>query len=318
RGRRSNFGDATFDRSRYAFAFVDEYDREATGGGFVECSSLQSRNVPDFKKPQPVTPGDEAQQATTAIKVKRGNQLTRHDEEETAREKHRLSQQRYRQKQYDLAVKLEKDTCRLREEVKMLENKRRAVLLKAPGTDTAVWVAAIEYFRLFRHGLPSSGPDSVAESIPCVQLAFAQATMAPDVVHNSGVGVEAMMRSWRRLSNWFEDAELELDRLEKGIDGSIVATTITSITINETTVRYVFPQLHDSGGISRKRRSTQKLLGQRIVMHGVIRFEWDSGFGRLTSLVGHSDLLTPVLQLLGNVEDACFVFEKSLARPDFG
>ncbi|KAG6948252.1 hypothetical protein JG687_00015593 [Phytophthora cactorum] len=104
-----------------------------------------------------------------------------------------------------------------------------------------------------------------------------------------------MMRSWRRLSNWFEDAELELDRLEK-----------------------VFPQLHDSGGISRKRRSTQKLLGQRIVMHGVIRFEWDSGFGRLTSLVGHSDLLTPVLQLLGNVEDACFVFEKSLARPDFG
>ncbi|KAF1786021.1 hypothetical protein GQ600_18769 [Phytophthora cactorum] len=56
-----------------------------------------------------------------------------------------------------------------------------------------------------------------------------------------------MMRSWRRLSNWFEDVELELDHLEK-----------------------VLMDLHDSRGISRKRRSrlTQKLLGQRIVMHG--------------------------------------------------
>ncbi|KAG6950152.1 hypothetical protein JG687_00014427 [Phytophthora cactorum] len=106
-----------------------------------------------------------------------------------------------------------------------------------------------------------------------------------------------MMRSWRRLSNWFEDVELELDHLEK-----------------------VLMDLHDSRGISRKRRSrlTQKLLGQRIVMHGVIRFEWHSGFGRLKSLVGYSDLQTPLLRLLGDVEDVCFVFEKSLARPDLG
>ncbi|KAG6958002.1 hypothetical protein JG687_00009625 [Phytophthora cactorum] len=226
-----------------------------------------------------------------------------------ARERHRLSQQRYRKKRYSHMAKLESETCKLREEIKMLEHKHRAVISSAPAAET-VWKVAIEYFRLFRHGLPLKGNDSTA-------LDFVQDMMAPDVIHNSGCGAEAMIRSWRRLSNWFEDVELKFERLEKSAEGSIVATTTTSITINEVTVRNVFPRLHNSRNHKGRSRQTQKLLGQRIVMHGSTRFEWDSAFDRVTSVVGHSDLLTPMLRLLGNVEDVTIAFEDSRVRPDF-
>ncbi|KAF1785923.1 hypothetical protein GQ600_3296 [Phytophthora cactorum] len=70
------------------------------------------------------------------------------------------------------------------------------------------------YFGYFATVFPLVAPIPSQSRYP-VFIGLCPSYNAPDVVHNSGVGVEAMMRSWRRLSNWFEDAELELDRWRK-------------------------------------------------------------------------------------------------------
>ncbi|KAG3143633.1 hypothetical protein PC128_g24546 [Phytophthora cactorum] len=55
-----------------------------------------------------------------------------------------------------------------------------------------------------------------------------------------------------------------------------------------------------------------KLLGQRIVARGSTRFDWGTGDDRVTSIISESDMLTPMLLILGNLEDVSKVFEKSL------
>ncbi|ETL39762.1 hypothetical protein L916_08933 [Phytophthora nicotianae] len=126
-----------------------------------------------------------------------------HAEEPTERERHRLNEQRRRKKRINLEVKLKNDFCQLQREIKILECKRCAVLLRTRATDI-VWEVAAEYFRLFHHGLHSNGHDTVAALTPCVQLDFVPETMSSDVVHNSGRGAEAMMKSWHSFLNWFE------------------------------------------------------------------------------------------------------------------
>lgn len=52
-------------------------------------------------------------------------------------------------------------------------------------------------------------------------------------------------------------------------------------------------------------------------MHGSTRFEWDGVYGDVTHVVAQSDMLTPLLHLLGNLEDVSRVFEGALISPDF-
>ncbi|KAG6614078.1 uncharacterized protein IUM83_09997 [Phytophthora cinnamomi] len=135
--------------------------------------------------------------------------------------------------------------------------------------------------------------------------------MTSDVVFNSGRGPGAMAKSWKCLSLWFKDVEFELEGLQKGLKGSLVATTTTSVTITERTLRNVFPHLSCDSSLG------MKLAEQRVVMRGSLRFEWDSALGRICCVMAQSDMMTPMLQLLGSLDDVSKVFERSLISPDF-
>ncbi|ETP37234.1 hypothetical protein F442_14949 [Phytophthora nicotianae P10297] len=52
-------------------------------------------------------------------------------------------------------------------------------------------------------------------------------------------------------------------------------------------------------------------------MLGSIRFEWDAINGQVTSVSTESDMLTPMLHLLGNLEDVSRVFADALLSLDF-
>ncbi|EGZ08632.1 hypothetical protein PHYSODRAFT_435313, partial [Phytophthora sojae] len=243
--------------------------------------------------------------------------------EERQRELRRMRQIRYRQKKYDLNMKLEEDTVQLREEVEQLEQRRRTIAAAVP-TNQSMWDVVLKYFQVFRYGVqerasiqePTSGPG--ASSSP--QLEFVLATMTKDVVFNSCRGSEAIMKAWKCQTLWFKDFELELESLVKVSGSSLVATTTTNFTIVDRTLQNVFPHLSEKNGFRSAGlgpRVAKTLLGERVTVRGSVRFEWDGFLGRVTMITTQSDLLTPILRLLGNLEDVSYVFEWALVSPEF-
>ncbi|ETP39749.1 hypothetical protein F442_12839 [Phytophthora nicotianae P10297] len=213
--------------------------------------------------------------------------------EERQRELRRMRQVRYRKKKYDLARRLEEGTNKLREEVNELELRRRAISV-------------------------ASVADSVAPSD--AQLNFLLSNMSEDVVFNSRCGAEAIMQVWRCQSLWLKDFELELRGLNKHSGNTLKATMTTSFIVSNRTLEKVFPHLSDKNGDRSgiwKSRIANALLGRRIIAHGSTYFEWDPVLGRVSSMTTQADLLTPVLRLLGYVEDVAVVFEKAIVSPDF-
>lgn len=231
------------------------------------------------------------------------------------REIRRLRQIRYRKKKDDYANTLEEETRQLQQQIEKLEQRRRSIAEAVP-TEKTLWNVVVEYFRLFRYGLREPMPARQTQEIqPCAQLDFLRATMAPDVLFNAGRGVESIMRNWKYFTLWFLDVEIELNGLKKGGPDSLIASITTSFTITERSLMTVFPHLCTPEARSQRGRDglpLAKLLGQRITMRGLTRFDWDAGYGRVTSVISESDMLTPTLRILGSLEDVSRVFEKSL------
>ncbi|KAG6948340.1 hypothetical protein JG687_00015542 [Phytophthora cactorum] len=109
------------------------------------------------------------------------------------------------------------------------------------------------------------------------------------------------------------DVELELESLDRDNTEALVATTVT---ITEHTLRNVFPHLHDRSDVVMLKLA-EKLQGQRISMHDTTRFLWDPAFRRIPSVIAQADMLTPMLRLLGSLENVSHVFEGALISPDF-
>ncbi|CAI5718120.1 unnamed protein product [Peronospora destructor] len=228
------------------------------------------------------------------------------------REIRRLRQIRYRRKKEEYTASLEEGNHKLRREIEQLQERHRAISAAVPSEKTP-WNVVVEYFRFFRFGYQNPTPtrELSKDMQPSAQLNFLQATMAPDVVFNAEHGVESIMTNWEYFTLWFQDVEIELNGLVKSGMGSFVASTTTSFTITERSLDQIFPSLI-------KCRDTEgsllgpKLLGQRIVMRGSTRFDWDNSYGRVVSVISESDMLTPMLNILGCLEDVSQVFERSL------
>ncbi|KAG6614079.1 bZIP transcription factor 1 [Phytophthora cinnamomi] len=271
--------------------------------------AVSSSGAAQYTKPEPQFKGGEQQKQ---VMIEWANSQRDHQ-----REIRRLRQIRYRKKKDDYANSLEEETRVLEQQIEKLEQRRRSVAEAVP-TEKTLWNVAVEYFRLFRYGLrePMLARQTAQDIQPCAQLDFLRSTMAPDVLFNAGRGVEAIMRNWKYFTLWFLDVEVELDGLKKGGADSLIASITTSFTITERSLMTVFPHLctvearrcRGSDG----RSLADKLLGRRITMRGLTRFDWDAGYGRVTSVISESDMLSPMLRILGSLEDVSRVFEKSL------
>ncbi|POM57941.1 BZIP transcription factor [Phytophthora palmivora] len=134
--------------------------------------------------------------------------------------------------------------------------------------------------------------------------------MAPDVTDGIVCGVEALLEHWKLVSQYFSDVNVELKRLEEVAPDSLLATTVVSVTITDNTLCQVFPHLVGEGG--RVSPLGEKLRNQRVVLRGSVRFDWDASMGRVLRHESKVDGLTPVLQLLGGLEDVATVFDKAL------
>ncbi|GMF29882.1 unnamed protein product [Phytophthora fragariaefolia] len=243
------------------------------------------------------------------------------------RELRRMRQIRYRKKKENYMLSLEEETRQLRNEVEQLEQRRRSVLVVIPAKESA-WSVVAEYFRLFHYGMSELGLPSTfastssASEQPSAQSDFLRMSMTPDVTFNAERGVEAMLKSWSCISRWFTGVEMVLERLEKDALGALVANTLTSVTITVQTLRIVFPHLNTRNTHSRYLGGTasslaERLVDQTIIMRGVTRFEWDPAHCRVVSVESESDMISPMLHLLGSLEDVSRVFSSALITPAF-
>ncbi|GMF09964.1 unnamed protein product [Phytophthora lilii] len=152
-------------------------------------------------------------------------------------------------------------------------------------------------------------------------LDFLHASGSPDVELGTMQGFTALARSWRVLSHLFPDIHVQLYRVEQTAlsTDSLLASTTTTITITANTLYDVFPHLVDDTDDEDENcaRIALKLLGQRLRMDGSVWFDWDRSSRRVVRLYSQADMLSPLLQLRGNLEDVSITFSKALVTPDF-
>ncbi|KAG6623330.1 uncharacterized protein IUM83_06265 [Phytophthora cinnamomi] len=243
---------------------------------------------------------------------------------ELRRQRNRMHQAKHKMKQQKKVLDLEININQLRDEIQQLKM-RKEVISAGVSTNTTVWSVAAEYFRLFRNGFkgpmltlqPSaSNPSSLSALQPRESFAqrdFFIATMADDVAGDTGFGVECLLENWRQLSTYHEDMEIELVRLDVGSDDDLVATVRSATTLSEKALRHGFPHLFENGEWT---SLGLRLLGKRLVMSGAVSFAWNEDKGRVASLQYSVDMLTPMMHLLGNLEDAARVFARANVTPE--
>lgn len=215
------------------------------------------------------------------------------------RARRKIIQQRHQKKKARMAEELIDYVPKLREEVEKLELRHNC--LKARVAKDSVWSVISEYFRLFKHGLPR------LETSRAEAIVFLRATMTSDV--NIGIvsGIDALVERWKVFAQSFPDGIVQLEGLKRVSDDSLIATTNTSVTLTRQALESTFPSLRE--GSARQELIVAKLLDQRVVVRGSVRIDWDNATKRVTALVTCLEMMSPMLQLLGNVEDVAFVFD---------
>ncbi|KAF4319354.1 hypothetical protein BBO99_00006004 [Phytophthora kernoviae] len=113
--------------------------------------------------------------------------------------------------------------------------------------------------------------------------------MTPDMTDGTTRGIDAFMEKWKLVSLCHGDINIRIIHLALDAGGSLVATTKGIHVINEST---------------------------QLEVQGSVRFEWDANLGRVASVLCKADLLTPLLALLGNLEDVSRVFSNALVTPE--
>ncbi|OWZ17755.1 hypothetical protein PHMEG_0008255 [Phytophthora megakarya] len=145
--------------------------------------------------------------------------------------------------------------------------------------------------------------------------------MAPDLEAGTFRGLAALARNWNAFTLFFQDVQIRLGRLDEIAENSLVATTTTSITITRNSLCYIFPHLMRHGldrgeGGNQWSHIASSLLNRRIVMSGSVHFNWDSANKRVVGLFTQADMVSPLLHLLGSLEDISRIFTNALIDPE--
>ncbi|KAF4141999.1 hypothetical protein GN958_ATG08612 [Phytophthora infestans] len=204
--------------------------------------------------------------------------------------------------------------AKLRSEIKELETKFNHLIRPLP-TPTS-WALASEYFRQLK--LYFSSPRTMHK----IARQFLRDNMAPDVIDGSLFGVDAQLENWRLLALYFTDVHVDLKGLKTPTPDTLIAATVTSLSITEKKLSLVFPHLN-SDGVGGSEGGVWsplavRLLDRKIIVQGSALFRWDSTTGKVASIHSQADMISPMLELLGSLEDVSCVFSKARVTPDCG
>ncbi|OWZ08660.1 hypothetical protein PHMEG_00018757 [Phytophthora megakarya] len=215
------------------------------------------------------------------------------------RERCRISQARYRNKQHKFETDIQATVSKLKREIEVLEAKCKDSS-RLPETPT-MWTIAAEYIRHLSYYVASP-----AMLQPTVSK-YLHGIMAPDVIVGSKFGVEAQLENWKLFALYFDDIQLELRGMNILTSDMLVAHTMINVTITSNTLRRVFPHLNSDGCGGTKGGSwsplATKMLDQKLVMRGSVVFGWDNATDKVARVQFQADLMTPMIKLLRNLRN---------------
>ncbi|OWZ08601.1 hypothetical protein PHMEG_00018822 [Phytophthora megakarya] len=223
-------------------------------------------------------------------------------------------------RQRKLVTDLEETNLQLRGEIKRMILQRNTTTCGISSMES-VWSVAVEYFRVFKTGLlaPEDSISAVLDSlcvVCCDVLDFLQSNMAPDLDAGTVRGFKALVNNWRVFTKSFQDVQLQLQSLKQISETLLVATTTTTtITISASSMENMFPHLMNKADGTWSPLATM-LFGHRFVMHGSVSFHWDNTRNCVVGLISKMDMVSPMLQVLGNLEDVSRVFNGARITPD--
>ncbi|KAG2889424.1 hypothetical protein PC110_g22497 [Phytophthora cactorum] len=229
--------------------------------------------------------------------------------ENRKREKDRMKQQRYRDRQRKCEKELDNSNRQLGEEITELRRQRDRLTFQVSRCLT-VWTIATEYFLIFRRGIFT--PDDIHPT----DFDFLHAAMAPGVLKDATCGVDGLVKNWSLFTQWFPDIHIQLKELKTITKHSLVAFSTTSFTISAAAMQGAFPHLFQAEEGSRCAQIAARLRDQHLVLQSSVRFDWDEESKQLIRLQSQADMVPVLVQKLGNLEDVALVFNCALITPE--
>ncbi|KAG2809207.1 hypothetical protein PC129_g22662 [Phytophthora cactorum] len=232
------------------------------------------------------------------------------------RQQCRTNQARYRDRQRNAQMQLEKRVEQLQQEVGSLKRKYR-YLASRERSNQSPWSIVAEVFRLLETSFHS--PWRVASTQEMKNhaetrqiLAILERSFAHDAAMGELRGVKALVEQLLLFSQYFGTPHLKLQRIESVAPGVMAARAKLSMTVTELTLRHAFPHLEEPASEDRgdgRGLLYQRLLGQRVECNCSLAFLFDEDSDRVVRLETSIDLTTPFLELLGSLKDVSKVLE---------
>ncbi|KAG7391590.1 hypothetical protein PHYPSEUDO_004092 [Phytophthora pseudosyringae] len=238
------------------------------------------------------------------------------DNKSRRREQCRANQARYRDKQRNAQVHLERSVEQLHKELDTLKRRYRDLSYRERSNQSP-WSIVAAVFRLLETSFRSpwrlaSAKEMKSHAEMRQILAILERAFAHDAAMGELRGVGALTEQLRLFSQYFGNPHLELQRIESVAPGVMAARAKLSLTVTEFTLRHAFPHLEEPAGDGHgndRGLLYNRLLGQRLECNCVLSFLFDEDSDRVVRLETSIDLMTPLLGALGSLEDASKVLE---------
>ncbi|KAI9988564.1 hypothetical protein PInf_022001 [Phytophthora infestans] len=140
--------------------------------------------------------------------------------------------------------------------------------------------------------------------------------MSPDILVDTSSGVDALLRKWNLLTQWFPDVSIQVKQLKQTAEHSIVALTTISFTITASAIRGAFPHLFEAREGSRCAQVAARLRDKHLVLTGSVRFDWDMKSKQVILLHHQVDMVSVLVRLLDDLEDVVLVFDGANITPE--
>ncbi|KAL4176502.1 hypothetical protein KRP22_001444 [Phytophthora ramorum] len=238
------------------------------------------------------------------------------------RQQCRTNQARYRAKQRNAHIQLEKSVKQLHQEVDGLKRRYRD-LSSRERSNQSPWSIVAEVFRLLENSFRFPWRTANAQEMSHHQntrqiLAVLERSFAHDAAMGEVSGTNALMKQLRCYSLYFGDPILRLQRIESVAPGVMEAKSSLSVTVTELTLQHIFkrPKKSSDGIDEQHRLLCGHFLGQRLQLCCSMRFLFDEESGRVVRLVTSIDLLTALLRVQGNLNDVLCMLEHAFISPE--
>jgi hypothetical protein len=237
------------------------------------------------------------------------------DSKAVRRQHCRANQARYRNRQRDAQLQLEKSVKQLHQEVGSLKRRQRDLSSRERSTQSS-WSIVAELFHLLEGSFRSpwhvasfnkmKNHEATRQVLAILERSFAHNAAMGDLQ-----GADALMEQLRSYLQYFGEPRLQLQQIESVAPGVMVTKASLSVTLTEPTFQHLFPHIVK---LENEQRHSlhNRLLGKRLQLSCSMRFLFDDESSSVVRLETNIDLVKALHRVLGNLADVAEVLQHAL------